>query len=47
MGAGFSGREIGEMLDWLLDQVMEGHLLNHRDVLIEALKEKKSDKESE
>ena len=47
MGAGFSGREIGEMLDWLLDQVMEGHLLNHRDVLIEALKSKKSDTESE
>ena len=45
--AGFSGKEIGEMLDWLLGEVIEDRLENDRGILIESLKNKKQSKERE
>ena len=35
MRIGFSGRTIGVMLNWLLDQVMEENLPNERRVLLD------------
>lgn len=40
VSAGYSGKEIGEVLEWLLDEVIEDRLSNDRDVLIKALKER-------
>ena len=42
MAAGYIGREIGDALEWLLDEVIEGRLENQKDILIEGLKKKES-----
>lgn len=38
---GFSGKEIGQCLDFLLSQVLDGELPNEKDALIAAAKQKK------
>ena len=40
--AGFTGRDIGDALDWLLDEVIEGRLANDRETLLAGLKKKES-----
>ena len=35
---GYKGKEIGEKLNFLLDEVIKNHLLNKKDILINLLK---------
>ena len=37
------GKEIGEILSWLLDQVLERPVLNERETLIAMVKEKRDE----
>ena len=46
IGMGLQGKAVGEMLDWLLDQVVEGKAPNQRELLLEMAKAEKEKEET-